>query len=134
MPFQIYRALLTIRPTSVESERAFSSLGLFATRLRTRLSDESLDALVFMRQFYTHKDWSHKWLKLKRTFINRTRYLFYCQITQKTFFKTNSVFWEHLPCVNLFFAAFYPTTRLYILEIGYETNVGQSTEVQLMDK
>ena len=47
-----YQALLTIKPTSVESERAFSSLGLFATRLRTRLSDESLDALVFMRQFY----------------------------------------------------------------------------------
>ena len=50
---KLFKSLQTIRPTSVESERAFSSMGLFATRLRTRLSDENLDALVFMRQHYT---------------------------------------------------------------------------------
>ena len=48
----LYQSLKTIRPTSVEPERAFSSMGLFSTRLRTRLSDESLDALVFMRQHH----------------------------------------------------------------------------------
>ena len=46
---------MTIRPTSVEAERAFSAMGLFATRLRTRLSDVCLDALVFMRQYYKRK-------------------------------------------------------------------------------
>ena len=48
----LYQSLLTIRPSSVEAERAFSALGLFSTRLRTRLSDDCLDGLVFMRQHY----------------------------------------------------------------------------------
>ena len=58
----LYSSIQTIRPTSVEAERAFSAMGLFSTRLRTRLSDESLDALVFMRQHYlraqAQSDWS----------------------------------------------------------------------------
>ena len=29
----IYRSLLTIRPTSVEAERVFSAIGLFATKI-----------------------------------------------------------------------------------------------------
>ena len=29
----LYRSLLTIRPTSVEAERAFSAMGLFATKI-----------------------------------------------------------------------------------------------------
>ncbi|GFS72472.1 uncharacterized protein TNCV_2116191 [Trichonephila clavipes] len=40
-------ALKTIPPTSVEAERAFSAAGLFITKLRTRLSDKSIDCLCF---------------------------------------------------------------------------------------
>ena len=43
------RALATIRPTSVESERVFSRAGLFLTKIRNRMSDLVLDRLVFMR-------------------------------------------------------------------------------------
>ena len=46
------KTLLTIKPTSVEPERAFSIMGYFHTKLRNRLSDEALDAMVFLRQHY----------------------------------------------------------------------------------
>ena len=46
------KALLTIKPTSVEPEHAFSIMGYFHTKLRNRLSDKVLDALVFLRQYY----------------------------------------------------------------------------------
>ena len=48
----VYKALLTIKPTSVESERAFSAMGLFCTKLRNRLNDDTLNSLVMMRQYY----------------------------------------------------------------------------------
>lgn len=35
-------ALKTIPPTSVESERAFSSCGLFVTKIRSRLADKTI--------------------------------------------------------------------------------------------
>ena len=47
---KLFNALLTIKPTSVEPERAFSAIGLFATKLRSQLGDETLDDLVVMRQ------------------------------------------------------------------------------------
>ena len=50
------KALLTIKPTSVEPERAFSIMGYFLTRLRNRMSDETLDAMVFLRQYYKNLD------------------------------------------------------------------------------
>ena len=49
---KLYHALLTTKPTSEELERAFSTMGLFVTKLRNRLNDESIKALIFMRQFY----------------------------------------------------------------------------------
>jgi hypothetical protein len=42
----------SIPPTSVETERAFSSLGLFAKNIRNRPNPETLDALSFLRQYF----------------------------------------------------------------------------------
>ena len=44
---QIFKALLTIPPTSVEAESALSAAGLFATKLGSRLGDKSVSALSF---------------------------------------------------------------------------------------
>jgi hypothetical protein len=49
---KLFRALKSIPPTSVEAERAFSSLGLFANKIRNRLNPETLDALSFLRQYF----------------------------------------------------------------------------------
>ena len=46
---QLYLALGTIQPTSVEAERAFSVCGLFITKRRNRLSDKSINALCFLK-------------------------------------------------------------------------------------
>lgn len=45
-------ALKTVPPTSIESERAFSAAGLFINKLRTRLSDQSIDHLCFLKSYY----------------------------------------------------------------------------------
>lgn len=47
-----YEYLLTIRPTSVESERAFSATTYFCSKLRTRLSDDTIDHLCFLRAHF----------------------------------------------------------------------------------
>lgn len=52
----IYKSLLTIKPSSVEAERAFSSAGNFATRIRSRLGDKALSALVFLKNMFTKND------------------------------------------------------------------------------
>ena len=49
----VYQYLLTIRPTSAESERVFSLAGLFASKLRPQLSDKVLDCLSFLRSYFT---------------------------------------------------------------------------------
>ena len=33
-------------------KRAFSAMGFFATKIRNRMGDKTLDALITMRQFY----------------------------------------------------------------------------------
>lgn len=48
----VYSHLLSIPPTSVEAERAFSSAGLLCTRIRSRLGDDTLDTLCFLRSYY----------------------------------------------------------------------------------
>lgn len=48
---RIYSYLMTIKPTSVESERAFSSAGQFITRIRSRMNDETLDELCFLKSY-----------------------------------------------------------------------------------
>ena len=50
---KLYNALLAIPPTSVEAERAFSTVGLFVVKLRSRLSDESIDALTFLKKYFS---------------------------------------------------------------------------------
>ena len=40
-----YDYIMSVPPTSVEAERAFSASGIICSRLRTRLGDETLDAL-----------------------------------------------------------------------------------------
>ena len=39
---KLYSSLLTIRPTSVEAERTFFAIGLFATKIRNKLNDDTL--------------------------------------------------------------------------------------------
>ena len=49
---QAYEYLLTVPPTSVEAERAFSAAGILSTKLRNRLQDNTLDTLCFLRAYY----------------------------------------------------------------------------------
>jgi len=44
--------LLTVPPTSVEAERAFSAAKIFTTKLRSWLSDNSVDTSCFLCSFY----------------------------------------------------------------------------------
>jgi len=50
----VYDYLLSVPPTSVESERAFSAAGVVCSKLRTRLGDETLDNLCMLRTFFQH--------------------------------------------------------------------------------
>ena len=47
----IYRFLLTNR-SILEPEQAFSAMGLFAPKIRNKPNDDSLNAMIVMRQFY----------------------------------------------------------------------------------
>ena len=49
---KVYSALITLPPTSVEAERVFSAAGLFITKIRTRLNDEAIDSLCFLRRHF----------------------------------------------------------------------------------
>ena len=51
----IYNYLLSIQPTSVESERAFSVAGLICTRIRSRMGDNSLNNLCFLRSYINNQ-------------------------------------------------------------------------------
>lgn len=43
----VYKYLLSIPPISVEAERAFSAAGYIGNKLRSRLEDDTLDALLY---------------------------------------------------------------------------------------
>ena len=45
-------ALLSIPPTSVESEQAFSAAGLFMTKLRCRMLPQTLNMFCFLRSYF----------------------------------------------------------------------------------
>ena len=48
----LYQALLTIKPTSVESERAFSLGGSFCTKVRSKMNASTLSALVTLKLYF----------------------------------------------------------------------------------
>jgi len=48
-------SILTVRPTSTEPERVFSSSSNFSRKLRSRLSDYSLNCLIFLKYYRINK-------------------------------------------------------------------------------
>jgi len=48
----LYDVLLTIKPTSIDTERAFSISANFCTKIRSRLADKSINALLFLKYFH----------------------------------------------------------------------------------
>ena len=52
---KLVNVLKCIHPTSVESERAFSITGPFATKLQTKLDDDTLSSLVVLKAFYKNE-------------------------------------------------------------------------------
>ena len=47
-----YEYLMTIPATSIEAECAFSAAGVICTKLHSRLGDESIHNLCFLRTYY----------------------------------------------------------------------------------
>ena len=45
----LHQALQVVPPTSVEAEHVFSAGGLFLTKLRSSMSDSTLDKLIFLK-------------------------------------------------------------------------------------
>ena len=52
----LFQCLKTIRPTSVESEQAFSECRLFVTKLRSSLNDNTINALCFLKSYYKNNE------------------------------------------------------------------------------
>ena len=48
----LYQALRSIPATSIESERAFSAAGLFITKLRSRISNDSINCICHLCSFF----------------------------------------------------------------------------------
>ncbi len=49
---KVYNYLLGVKPTSIESERAFSSCVYLCPKIRCRMSDRTLDNLSFLRAYF----------------------------------------------------------------------------------
>ena len=49
---KLQKYISAVRPTSVESERAFSAAGLIGTRYRTSLNNETLNVMCFLRAYF----------------------------------------------------------------------------------
>ena len=48
----VYSHILTVPPTSVEPDRCFSLSGKICTKIRSSLSDRSLDILSLLRSYF----------------------------------------------------------------------------------
>ena len=53
---KLFQALLTTKPTSVESERSFSAGGSFCTKIRSRMNDNTLSALISLKHYFKHRE------------------------------------------------------------------------------
>ena len=53
---QLYRALKSIKPSSIDPERGFSAMGYFCTKIRSRMGDDVLDAIIFMQEYYKNNE------------------------------------------------------------------------------
>ena len=53
---KFYKALTTIPPSSIESERSFSSANNLVTKLRTQLGDRTIDMLIFLRSDFLQQE------------------------------------------------------------------------------
>ena len=49
---KLYNCLSSIKPTSVESERAFSCAGNFISKIRARITPSTLNLLVFLKDYF----------------------------------------------------------------------------------
>lgn len=49
---ELYNHLMSIPPTSVESERAFSAANYICNKIRSRLNDNTLDSICFLRTLF----------------------------------------------------------------------------------
>ena len=54
----LFKALKTVKPTSVEAEQAFFAMGFFTPKIQNRMGDKTLDALITLRQYYEPKKYS----------------------------------------------------------------------------
>lgn len=52
----VFELLKGIKPSTVDVERVFSSCGLIVTKLRTRLSDSTIDHYLFLRYYFLNLD------------------------------------------------------------------------------
>ena len=52
----LHQAFRVVPPTSVEAECVFLAGGLFLTKLRSNMSDSSLDKLIFLKFFFALKN------------------------------------------------------------------------------
>lgn len=48
----LYKALISVKPTSTENERVFSISGNVVSKIRSRLSDKSINALVYLKAYF----------------------------------------------------------------------------------
>lgn len=51
-----YECLMLVKPTSVESERAFSASGYLCSKIRSRMNDETLHHLCFLRAYFQREN------------------------------------------------------------------------------
>ena len=59
-----YEYLKTVKPTSVESEHGFSASSNIVTKLRSSLEDDTLNALCFLRAYFTKEQKKRKMKKV----------------------------------------------------------------------
>lgn len=70
-----YEYLMTLQPTSVEAERAFSAAGYICSTLRSRLNDETISSVCFLRAHFLQQWYVCCFLLLSLIFKSMKAYL-----------------------------------------------------------